>query len=135
MSRLTNIVVGVTIATFLGFFIIEALLWTWPLAYQLLLPQLNPGLGYPLAEQADTLRALFINQGVYNLMVAIGGIAGLVMANGSNPVAGRLLVRYTCLFALGAAVTLLATTEAYALGILQGLFPLAALLMLRREGR
>lgn len=135
MKPLTNIFVCMTIATFLGFFVVEVLVWTWPFTYQLLVPQLNPGLSYPLAEQAETLRALFVNQGAYNLMVAIGGIVGLIKIKGRDPVIGRALIKYTCLFAIGAAITLLTSTEAYALGILQALFPIAALLMLYIDER
>ena len=133
MSRTTKLFAYFTIATFLAFFVIEAVLWTWPLVYGILLPQLNPANALPLPEQAEVLRALFINQGLYNLLAAAGGGTGLFLVSRGRVEAGRLFVTYNFVFAIGAAVTLLASTHAYVLGVAQAAFPVLGLVLLRRE--
>jgi putative membrane protein len=130
VSGWSRLFVGLTIATFLGFFLIEAVVWRWPLTYQTLLPQLNPGLTISAQTQARVLQALFVNQGVYNLMVAAGGIAGWLMVRRGRIGLGRSFVLQTCLFGVGAALTLLATTHAYALGLFQLVCPGVALALL-----
>lgn len=133
MRKSTAVFVWITIATFLGFFVVEALIWNLPFVSALLVPQLNPALAYPVQDQARTLAALFVNQGVYNLMVALGGIAGVVFIRSGRAEVGRFFVVYTCLFALGAAITLLLSTHAYILGAVQAAFPIAALISLRGD--
>jgi putative membrane protein len=133
MNKTTEIFVIITIATFWAFFLVEAPLWMWPFVHEMLIPQLNPDLRFPTTDQAETLRALFINQGIYNLMVAIGGVAGIFLVRRGRVELGRGLVVYTCLFAIGAAVTLLLTTEAYLLGVVQIVFPSVALVRVFRD--
>ena len=135
MSRTTTTAFAITLATFVGFFLIEALLWTLPLVQTLLLPQLNPGLDFPAADQGAILRSLFINQGVYNLLLALGGAGALVAARRGELRIARIAVAYFSLVALGAALTLFLTTDAYALAALQALFPALTLLSLRRGWR
>ncbi len=133
MNGVTRVFVYLTIVTFLGFFLIEALLWTWPLVYEILLPQLNPELSFAPADQAQILRALFINQGAYNLLVAAAGVSGLVLISRGQVETGRSFLVYTCLFGVGAAITLLATTHAFVLGAFQLIGPVVALALMRRE--
>ena len=134
MSNLSRLLIVAVIATFFGFFLVEALLWRVSLVNALLLPQLNPGLAVPAETQIPVLTSLFQNQGAYNLMMGAGGVWALRLAAVDHP-AGRTMLRFLCLFAIGAAVVLLATTHAYALGIVQLAFPLAALAAMRRDQR
>lgn len=133
MSRTSRILFLITLVTFLGFFVIEALLWTMPWVQNLLLPQLNPGLAYPAAVQGQILRSLFVNQGVYNLLLALGGCAALMAERRGDLRLATMAVGYFSLVAIGAAVTLLMSTHAYGLAVLQALFPMMALVSLRRD--
>lgn len=123
MNGLAKLCFYITIATFLGFFVIEAILWMNPLVYGLLLPQLNPGLETEPATQAEILKALFVNQGLYNLMAAAGGIAALLFLKREKTETGIAFLVFTCVFGIVAALTLLSTTHAYALGLAQLVFP------------
>jgi len=49
-----------------------------PFVYGILLPQLNPGVGVEASLQAAILKALFVNQAMYNLMAAAGGVVALI---------------------------------------------------------
>lgn len=133
MTNLTRLLTLVMIATYLGFFVVEAILWTVPFVHRILLPQLNPGLAYPAATQVAVLRALFVNQGVYNLLLGIGGVAGLKLWKHGEARAGQVLISFLSLFAIGAALTLLVTTHAYLLGVVQLVVPVALLRSLRRD--
>lgn len=135
MTNLTRMLLGVMIATYLGFFLVEALLWTLPWVHDLLLPQLNPGLPYPAGVQVEILEALFRNQGVYNLLLGLGGVYGLHLWKLGSLEAGVALLTFLCLFAVGAGLTLLATTDAYLLGAAQVAIPLAALPSMQRDIR
>ncbi|MBR1218043.1 DUF1304 family protein [Bradyrhizobium sp. U87765 SZCCT0131] len=123
MTSLTRASIYVTIATFFGFFIIEAVLWTYPIVYGTLLPQLNPGMAVEPATQAVVLKALFINQGFYNLMAAAGGVAGVLLLDRGQTEAGLAFIVFCSIFAVVAAATLLLSTQAYLLGFVQLVFP------------
>lgn len=133
ITAATRLFVYLTITTFFGFFLIEAILWTYPFVYNLLLPQLNPSLTYPNDVQATVLSALFVNQGVYNLLFGLGGVGGLLLVRAGHRDSGRALICFVCIAAVLAAITLLLTTSAYLLGVVQLLFPAIALFRLRSE--
>ncbi|MBP2277054.1 DUF1304 family protein [Sphingomonas sp. PL20] len=132
MRKSTTLFVSVTTATYFAFFLVETVLWMWPPVHNFLLPQLNWGLDYPAKEQARILRTLFVNQGVYNLMLGLAGIAGLMLVTRGKVEPGLTLIKFACLFALGAAGILLTTTSAYVLGTVQALFPMFALFFIWR---
>ncbi|TPG52056.1 DUF1304 family protein [Sphingomonas glacialis] len=133
MTNAARLLTCIMIATYFGFFMVEAVLWTVPWVNAILLPQLNPDLRYAPHMQVEILRALFLNQGAYNLLLAVGGLLGLRLWAHGDVRAGRILLRFIALFAIGAAITLLATTHAYLLGAVQLLVPAALLPLLRRE--
>lgn len=135
MTNRTRLLTGLMIATYLGFFLVEAVLWTIPWVNAILLPQLNPSLDYAPPMQVDVLRALFINQGVYNLLLALGGVMGLRLWARGDVRAAQALLRFLAIFAIGAAVTLLLTTHAYLLGAVQLVVPIVLLPSLRRDAR
>jgi putative membrane protein len=118
MNAVAKVLVVLLIVAHVAFFAGEALLWLNPAVHGFALPKLNPGVDAPAALQAQVLRTLFINQGVYNLMLALGGAVGLALAN-RNAAGGVTLVRFVCAFAVGAGVTLGLSTQAYAAAVLQ----------------
>jgi putative membrane protein len=81
-------------------------------------------------EQADATRLFAFNQGFYNLFLAIGTFAGLALVLLGHPGTGLTLVRWNCLFMLGAAIVLVASAPQMRRGaIIQGAAPLLFLLL------
>jgi uncharacterized membrane protein len=105
---------AVVIATFLGFFIGEVFGWATPALSEFVVPRLNAGLDLPTQEQAATLRTLFINQGVYNLMFGLAGVAGLVLTARGNRPAGLALLLLVGVAGVAAGITLAATSTLWA---------------------
>jgi len=113
-------------------FVAEALLWMNPAIYAPAVSKLNSGLQASALDQAAILQTLFINQGFYNLFLALGGLTGLVLIRRGSHTAGEALVCYCCAFAVCAGIVLLLTTKAYAGFALQtGLGATALALMYR----
>jgi putative membrane protein len=81
-------------------------------------------------EQADATRLFAFNQGFYNLFLAIGTFAGLALVLLGHPGTGLTLVRWNCLFMLGAAIVLVASAPRMRRGaFIQGAAPLLFLLL------
>jgi putative membrane protein len=116
-----------TFAIHILIFIGESLLWGEPVIIDKVLSKVDAPAGISPSDQAQILEVLFFNQGFYNLFVALGGIAGLVLYKYGRIQEGLTLVCYTCLIAFGAGVVLAATTTAYPAAAIQGLPPLIAL--------
>jgi putative membrane protein len=77
------------------------------------------------------VRPWALNQGFYNLFLAIGGIAGLIALHAGAPEAGRALIALACGSMLAAALVLLATNpRMLRAASIQGLAPLIALILL-----
>lgn len=74
MSLLASVVASIVALLHVGFFVLESLLWTKPTGRKTF------GLS---AQDAETTRVLAANQGVYNLMVAVSLVWGVVAANPS----------------------------------------------------
>ena len=119
MPAFARIVVGLLVLLHLVIFVFEAMLWLSPAVYALALPKLNPGLEHPLAQQAQVLRALFINQGTYNLLVAAGAALGLILVGRQRREAGLALIRFTATIAMCAGIVLAMSTVAYGLATAQ----------------
>jgi putative membrane protein len=126
--NLTALIFSVlTIVAHILIFIIESLLWDVPVVIDKVLSKVDAPAGVSPIDQAQILEVIFFNQGFYNLFVALGGIAGIVLYSYGCKQEGIALVCYICLFALGAGVVLASTTTAYPAAILQSLPPLIAL--------
>jgi putative membrane protein len=85
------------------------------------------------AATADVpaIRPWAFNQGFYNLFLAIGALAGVVIAHTDHAIVGRTLAVFSCACMLGAALVLVGTDRKMARAALtQGLFPLVALIAL-----
>lgn len=83
-----------------------------------------------LTADADVaaVRPWALNQGWYNLFLAAGAIAGVIVANTGDEFVGRTLALFSCACMLGAALVLLGTDRRMARGaLLQGAAPLLAL--------
>ncbi|HKC39433.1 MAG TPA: DUF1304 domain-containing protein [Gemmatimonadales bacterium] len=102
-------------------FCMESLLWTTPQVRARF--RQSP-------EQADATKLFAFNQGFYNLFLALGTLAGLVLVLFGRSRIGWTLVYWNCLFMLGAAVVLAGSAPAMRRGaVIQGAAPLLFLLL------
>jgi putative membrane protein len=80
------------------------------------------------ADQLPAVRPWALNQGFYNLFLAVGALGGLVGLWSGYDVAGRAVVVFACASMLAAAIVLVATNVRMVRGaVIQGLAPLVAL--------
>ena len=83
------------------------------------------------AGDLQAVRPWALNQGFYNLFLAVGALAGLILLHSGSPEAGRALVVLSCGSMLAAAVVLLTTNRRMLrAATVQGLAPLLALVFL-----
>ena len=81
-------------------------------------------------EQAETTRLLAFNQGFYNLFLAVGTLAGVVLVHGEHARIGWTLIGWNCLFMVGAALVLVASAPGMRRGaLIQGAAPLLYLVL------
>lgn len=119
ISRFTKALFLFVIIDFLLFFILEVIFWMKPLVYTILLDMFNnPPADLSYSIHALVLKKLFINQGFYNLFLALGGIAGFRYLP-KNTAVGYALIVLVCFSAVGAGIVLAVTSKAYILAFLQ----------------
>jgi len=96
-------------------FSMESILWTTP-AVRARFRQ-SP-------EQAEATKLFALNQGFYNLFLALGTFAGLAAVVTGHPRVGWTLVYWNCGFMLGAAFVLAASAPQMRRGaVIQGAAP------------
>jgi putative membrane protein len=79
-------------------------------------------------SDAQTVKNWAFNQGFYNLFLALGTAAGIVIWSRGHDSAGRALVAFGCASMVAAALVLIATDRRMArAALVQGLLPLIAL--------
>jgi putative membrane protein len=125
-----GLVVFAVVFHFLAF-VLEAFLWMLPGVHGRVLGRLSSSRIEP-HEQALVLKTLFVNQGFYNLFLAITGATGLALMSRGSTQAGRALVASMCLSAVGAGVVLAVSTHAYVGAFLQAVPPALALTLMFR---
>jgi len=103
----------------LAAFAAEAVFWMNPTVHELFLSAINPGQTTAPLEQAAILKTALISQGAYNLLLALGALAGLWMILTGRAESGVVLVGFAAVVALGAGLVLIATTQAYVGGAVQ----------------
>jgi putative membrane protein len=78
--------------------------------------------------EAETNRLFALNQGFYNLFLALGVVTGLGLAVRGQVAAGFVLAGWSCLSMLGAAVVLaVSAPRMRSAAVVQGAAPLVAL--------
>ncbi|MCF6225380.1 MAG: DUF1304 domain-containing protein [Xanthomonadales bacterium] len=125
----------ITIVFHLVAFLWESVFWMKPVVYENIVAGMATPEGISLQEHARILEGLFFNQGFYNLFIALGAIAGLVLFKKGSAVVGKTLICYTNLFALGAGLVLAFSSTAYMGAILQAGPALLALIALYLSSR
>ncbi len=88
---------GLAATLHVAFFALESLLFTRPDVQARF--RVGPG------EASEVLRLFVLNQGFYNLFLALGVVAGLALWR-RQPTVARTLVVYPCLCMVGAGVVL-----------------------------
>ena len=121
MPTISLVLAGLASALHVYFFFLESVAFRKPFAHRTF--------GVRDPAEVEVLAFSMLNQGFYNLFLAIGTFVGVVgAARGWEP-QGSTLVVFGCLFMLGAAVVLVVARPAMVRGALvQGLLPLLALL-------
>ena len=105
-----------------GFWLMEAVWWRQPRIWK--------QFGARSQDDADTMAFGMLNQGYYNLFLGLGAIVGAILV--VTGIAGRtILLGYSCLFMLGAAVVLVgARRTMLRAALIQGGPPAIALISL-----
>ncbi len=102
------------------FFVMESVLWMNPKVYK--------GFGITQQSDAELLKVSFFNQGFYNLFLAVGILAGIILLVSGYSVSGTTLTVFCCSSMLAASLVLLISKPNMLRGVLiQGLCPLIAL--------
>ena len=131
MSTISKVFASLAALLHVGFFCMESLFW--------MQPAVHTRFRVETLEEAEVLAFALFNQGFYNLFVALGCIAGLVLIQKGRESQGVALVVYTCLFMLGAALVLgVFEPSLFRSAMMQGGPPLLALLthwFTRKRGR
>ena len=127
MNLLVSIAAGLAAVLHVFFFCMESLWWTKPAVYRRFRSN---------AADAQTTKSLALNQGFYNLFLAIGTFIGLGLMASGHRWTGVILVGWNCASMLGAAIVLLVSSPRMARGaLIQGLAPLVALITLAMQYR
>jgi len=124
MALLSSI--ALVLATLAGFlhvmiFVFEAVLWTTP--------RVRAIFHVASEEEARATQFMALNQGFYNLFLAVGAVLGVLLVLLGVTTAGWTLVVFACASMLAAATVLASTGAAYrGTALRQGALPLLALL-------
>jgi putative membrane protein len=103
-------------------FVMESVLWTRPSTWK--------RFGIGSQDDAATIRPMALNQGFYNLFLAIGVVVGLLLLT-FRPGAGLPIALFSCASMLAASLVLVISNPKLArAALVQGLFPLIAVVLL-----
>jgi putative membrane protein len=105
-------------------FVMESILWSRPAIWR----------RFGLTSQADaqTIRPMALNQGFYNLFLAVGVFVGfLLLPHAALHTAGLMLILFCCASMLAAALVLvISNPRMVRAAVTQGLLPLLAVVTL-----
>ncbi|PJZ70406.1 hypothetical protein CH373_04855 [Leptospira perolatii] len=103
-------------------FIMESILWMRPAIYR--------RFGVSDSKSAEAMKSIFLNQGFYNLFLAIGALYGAIFFELHVTYAPAIMM-FACLSVFGAGTVLLVSKPSMArAAIIQGLPPLIALVLI-----
>lgn len=106
----------------IGFWVLESLLWKQPRIWK--------RFGARSQADAETMAFGMLNQGYYNLFLGVGAIVGAMLVAFDSE-ASIILLAYTCLFMIGAALVLaVARPSMLRAAVIQGGSPVLALVAL-----
>jgi putative membrane protein len=103
------------------FFVLESLWFTRPEVWR--------RFGIDSAEDAEVTRSFAYNQGFYNLFLAVGIGAGVLLTATGDPVSGRAITLFACGSMIAAGLVLVAHNAAFLrAAAIQAIPPLVAVL-------
>lgn len=113
-----SVVVALAALLHVYIFVLESVRWMQPSTWRIF--------NVRDREQAEILRPMAYNQGFYNLFLAIGAVAGLVLYfDGNLPNVARALVLFSTASMAAAAIVLTTTGPGYLRpALVQGTLPL-----------
>jgi putative membrane protein len=113
-----SVVVALAALLHVYIFVLESVRWMQPTTWRIF--------NVRDREQAEILRPMAYNQGFYNLFLAIGAVAGLVLYfDGNLPYAARALILFSTASMAAAAIVLTTTGPGYLRpALVQGTLPL-----------
>jgi len=104
-------------------FRLESIVWSQPATWK--------RFGLRSQEDADVVKPMALNQGFYNLFLAIGAAVGLVLVATGSVDVGRALVLFATLSMVAAASVLIISNARLArAAVTQGAAPLVAVVLL-----
>ena len=122
MFTLALLLAGLAVLLHVYIFVLESLRWTSP--------RTRAAFG-TTAEQAQATKEMAFNQGFYNLFLAVVGAVGIVMILVGHRSVGAALIFAAVGSMLAAAVVLLVSSPSKArAAVIQGTFPLLAIVLL-----
>ena len=112
---------AIAAAIHIAIFVLESVLWMRPSVRRIF--------GVRSDADAAAIRPMAFNQGFYNLFLALGVLAGLLLATSSLAVAGLAIAVFATLSMLLAALVLVVSQpRLWRAALIQGATPLLALL-------
>ena len=122
MPTLSLILMAVAALIHIGFFVLESLLWRRPAVYRVF--------GVRSDKEAVTMSFALLNQGFYNLFLALGASVGIAVSSDILVKPRHELLVFCALFMIGAAVVLVSGNRKLWRGALvQGGLPAVAMLV------
>ena len=119
MTAVAQVFAVLAAAVHVLIFTMESVLFTRPQVYRRFMVKND--------QEAQLLRPMALNQGFYNLFLAIGTVVGVVLMGD----AGKALIYLACGSMLAAALVLIATDRRMArAAAIQGVLPLIAVIFL-----
>jgi putative membrane protein len=121
MPVIALVLAGLAALLHVWFFVLESVLFRRPFAHRTF--------GVTDPAEVEVLAFPMLNQGFYNLFLAIGTLVGIVGVSVGWDPQGTTLMVFGCLFMVGAALVLVIARPRMArAAAIQGVFPLVAVL-------
>ncbi|MBW0433072.1 DUF1304 domain-containing protein [Leptospira yasudae] len=122
MILAARILAGIVGALHVWIFLMESVLW--------MKPTIHRRFGVTDKKLAEAMKGVFLNQGFYNLFLAIGALYGAAFFDLHANYAPAIMI-FSCLSVFGAGVVLFASKPSMArAAIIQGLPPLIAIVLI-----
>ncbi|HMU84544.1 MAG TPA: DUF1304 domain-containing protein [Leptospiraceae bacterium] len=123
MLLAARIIAGIVGLLHVYIFMMESVWWMRPAIFK--------RFGVPDAKQAEIMKSVFLNQGFYNLFLAIGALYGAICFE-LHPMYAPAIMIFACLSVFGAGTVLLVSAGKRMLraAIMQGLPPAISLALL-----
>ncbi|XXF75354.1 DUF1304 domain-containing protein [Myxococcaceae bacterium GXIMD 01537] len=123
MSPLVQVLAVIAALIHVLFFVMESILFSRPQVWR--------RFGLKSQADADVLKRMAFNQGFYNLFLAVGVVAGVVLVHTGALTSGLTAVVFGCASMVAAALVLVSSSRTYVMAsIVQGGLPLVALALI-----